>query len=165
MALQKEVRKVMSLGSAGEVSRALHSYFLPESAVAGDGNVCVGCFVKRTASTKEGEVVGASGAAVTTATDKIVGICIKGKLITSNTTPVHIYPKGETIQYVEKGSVFIESEATAKVGQYVFLKDADGSLAFDDNPTKGSHTYTGFKVSIGGTTSGETIVIEVTSEK
>ena len=42
--------------------------------------------------------------------------------------------------------VYIETKSPAKVGQYVFLKDDNGTLVFDDTETKADHTFTGFKV-------------------
>lgn len=163
MALQTEVRQFMGAGSAGQISRNIHSYSSVVGATAGDDKVCVGCFVKRTSTTAEGEVVGASGVAVTTATDKIVGICVKANLVNATTTPVEIYSKGDDVVYCEKGFCLIETETTATFGQYVFLRDSDGAMVFDNTPTKASHTFTGWKVSQGATVTSDPQIIEVVS--
>lgn len=163
MALQTEVRQFMGAGSAGQISRNIHSFSSIVGATAGDANVCVGCFVKRTAQTAEGEVVGASGVAVTTGTDKIVGICVKNNLVNANTTPVDTFSKGDDMSYAEKGFCLIETESTANFGQYVFLRNSDGALIFDDNITKADHTFTGWKVSQGATVTSDPQIIEVVS--
>lgn len=161
--LQKEVRQFQGVASPGQVSRNLHSFSSFKGAITGDDKVCVGCFVKRTATTAENEVVGASGVQVATATDKIVGICVKSKLINSEKTPVEIYPKSYEVEYMEKGYIWIETESTANFGQYVFLNDTTGALEFDDNITKGGSTFTGWKVSQGATVTSDPQMIEVVS--
>ena len=46
------------------------------------------------------------------------------------------------------------------MGQYVFLKNSDGSLVFGDTKTKAEHTFTGFRVVYGtnGTVTGTQII-------
>lgn len=149
MPLQKEVRQFQAAASAGKISRNLHSYNSVQGAIAADDKVRVGGFVKRTASTQNGEVAGASGVAVTASTDKIVGVCLKSNLVNSVQTPIDTFTKGNEVSYIERGYVWIETQTTAKFGQFVFLKDDDGSLVFDDSNTKENHTFTGWKVSQG----------------
>lgn len=159
--LQNEVRPNLARGVAGDLARATHSYYLPDGAIAGDGNVCAGCFVK----IKNGDrskVFGASGVAFTPASEQIVGVCIRDHLFISQ-NPTLIYPQGSQVQYLEKGVIWIETETSAKVGQFVFIKNADGSLVFGDTDTLEDHTFTGFRVTIGGTTSNNNpIIIEIT---
>lgn len=149
MSLQKEVRQFQAAASAGKISRNLHSYNSVQGAIAADDNVRVGGFVKRTASTQNGEVAGASGVAVTTETDKIVGVCLKANLINSVQTPIDTFTKGNEVSYIERGYVWIETQTAANFGQFVFLKNDDGSLVFDNVNTKENHTFTGWKVSQG----------------
>lgn len=164
MALQKKVRQFQAVASAGQISRNLHSYNSVQGAITADANVCVGCFVKRTSTTAEGEVAGASGVAVTAATDKIVGVCLKNNLINGvNQTPVDTFTKGSEMSYIERGYVWIEAESTANFGQYVFLNEGTGALEFDDNITKAGSVFTGWRVSQGATVTGDPQLIEITS--
>ena len=145
MTFQKTVNKTQALGSAGQISKAFHNYCNTFSAVATDENVCVGCFVQ--AGAKDGEVVGASGQEITA---NILGVVVKDKYISSaGTEAVHIYRKGDNVTIINAGNVFIECESVATAGQYVFLKDDNGALAFDDTSTLADHTYTGWRVSVG----------------
>lgn len=162
--LQKEVRQNLGRAVAGDISRAVHSYYLPEGAVVGDANVCAGCFVK-SKNNAEGLVFGASGEVFTPASERILGVCIRDHLRISP-TPTLGYAEGDEVQYLIKGAIWIEVETSATFGQFVFIKNADGSLVFNDTDTLADHTFTGFKVSIGGTTSNNNpIMIEITSDK
>ena len=117
MAFQKQVNKTQALGSAGQISKAFHNYCNTFSAVATDGNVCVGCFVQ--AGTNDGEVKGASGQAITT---KILGVVVKDKYINScGTEAVHIYRQGDNVTILNAGNIFI------KVLNFLF-NDTFGSL-------------------------------------
>lgn len=162
MALQQEVRQTQAVASAGQVSRnLLLSSF--RGALTADANVCVGCFVKQTATTKDNEVVGASGVAVTTATDRIVGVCVKSKLINATTMPVETYPKSYEVEYMEKGYIWIETESTANTGQYVFLNEGTGALEFDDATTKVGSVFTGWRVTQGATVTSDPQMIEISN--
>lgn len=160
MAFQKTVNKSQALGSAGQISKAFHNYCNTFSAIAADENVCVGCFVQ--AGTNDGEVVGASGQAITT---DILGVVVKDKYIsTAGTEAVHIYRKGDNVTILNAGNIFIEVEAEATQGQYVFLKNDNGALAFDDTNTLANHTYTGFRVSKGNAAPyADNGIIEITT--
>ena len=60
-----------------------------------------------------------------------------------------VMQKVNQLQYYKKGNIFIETSLQATQGQYVFLKTADGTLAFGNSATLADHTYTGFRVDIG----------------
>ena len=145
MAFQKQVKQTQALGSAGQISKAFHNYCNTFSAIAGDDKICVGCFVQ--AGAKDGEVKGASGQAIT-GTGKILGVVVKDHYISSE-TETHIYREGDNVTILNAGNIFIKAEVNASQGQYVFLKNDNGALAFDDTNTLENHTYTGFRVSKG----------------
>lgn len=161
MAFQTQSYQKQALGSAGQISKSFHSFCNTVTGVVADANVCVGCFVQsKTGATDENEVIGASGVAIS---GKILGVVVKDHYISSsNASAVHIYNKGDNIEILNAGSIFIETESTAKKGQYVFLKTADGSLVFDDKIVKADHTYTGFIVSKGQAEASDGI-IEITT--
>lgn len=147
MAFQKTVNKTQALGSAGQISKAFHNYCNTFSAIAGDENVCIGCFVQSTSGTNEREVIGASGQEIT---GEILGVVVKDTYISSNgTEATHIYRPGDNVTIINAGNVFIECESVATAGQYVFLKDDSGALIFNDTSTLADHTYTGWRVSVG----------------
>ena len=140
MALQDKAHD-MGAAKAGQILKGLHSNFAGHCAPVKDNSVCVGCFVQN-----DGKFVkGASGVAIT---GKIMGIAIAGTYITSDVS-TQVYPTENIAFFANKGCIAIETETPAKVGQYVFLKTADGELAFGDSETLADHTYTGFRVVYG----------------
>ena len=130
----------MGVGVAGQIAKGLHSYSMLFHGTAKDDSVCVGCFVQ--ATDNEGIVKGASGNAID---HKILGVAIKDHYV-SATKNTAIYAPNDLVTYLTKGVVYIETKSPAKVGQYVFLKNDNGTLVFDDTETKADHTFTGFKV-------------------
>ena len=164
MSFQKQVNANQALGNVGQISKAHHSFLNVIPAIAADDFVKVGSFVqsKATGATNENEVIGASGKQIT---GSILGVVVRDSLkVAGDSTPTLAVKKGENCAILTEGSIFIEVNAIAKKGQYVFLKDADGSLAFDNTATKESHTYTGFRVSKGNDTATAGI-IEITTAR
>ena len=163
MSFQKQVNLNQALGNVGQISKAHHSFCNVISAIAADENVRVGSFVQSSAAaTNENEVVGASGKAIS---GSILGVVVRDSLkVAGDSTATLAVKKGENCAVLNEGSIFIETSLQAKKGQYVFLKDDDGTLAFDDTATKASHTYTGFRVSKGNETAARG-VIEITTAR
>ena len=163
MSFQKQVNLNQALGNVGQISKAHHSFLNVIPAIAADEFVKVGSFVQsKTSPTNENEVIGASGKAIS---GSILGVVVRDSLkVAGDSTPTLAVKKGENCAILTEGSIFIEVNAIAKKGQYVFLKTADGTLAFDNNATKESHTYTGFRVSKGNETNARG-VIEITTAR
>lgn len=163
MSFQKQVYLNQALGNVGQISKAHHSFCNVIPAIAADDFVKVGSFVQSsTSATNENEVIGASGKAIS---GSILGVVVRDSLkVAGDSTPTLEVKKGENCAILTEGSIFIEVNVEAKKGQYVFLKDADGSLGFDDAATKASHTYTGFRVSKGNETAARG-VIEITTAR
>ena len=163
MSFQKQVNLNQALGNVGQISKAHHSFCNVIPAIAADEFVKVGSFVQsKTSPTNENEVIGASGKAIS---GSIVGVVVRDSLkVAGDSTPTLEVKKGENCAILTEGSIFIEVNAIAKKGQYVFLKDDDGTLAFDNTATKTSHTYTGFRVSKGNETAARG-VIEITTAR
>ena len=164
MSFQKQVNLNQALGNVGQISKAHHSFLNVIPAIAADENVSVGSFVqsKATGATNENEVIGASGKQIT---GSILGVVVRDSLkVAGDSTPTLAVKKGENCAILTEGSIFIEVNAIAKKGQYVFLKTDDGTLAFDNTATKASHTYTGFRVSKGQDTATAGI-IEITTAR
>ena len=163
MSFQKQVNLNQALGNVGQISKAYHSFCNVIPAIAADENVRVGSFVQsKTSPTNENEVIGASGKQIT---GSILGVVVRDSLkVAGDSTATLAVKKGENCAVLNEGSIFIETSLQAKKGQYVFLKDADGTLAFDDTATKASYTYTGFRVSKGNETAARGI-IEITTAR
>ena len=163
MSFQKQVYLNQALGNVGQISKANHSFCNVIPAIAADENVRVGSFVQsKTSPTNENEVIGASGKAIS---GSILGVVVRDSLkVAGDSTATLAVKKGENCAVLNEGSIFIETSLQAKKGQYVFLKDDDGTLAFDDTATKASHTYTGFRVSKGNETAARG-VIEITTAR
>ena len=163
MSFQKQVNLNQALGNVGQISKAYHSFCNVIPAIAADDFVKVGSFVQSSAAaTNENEVIGASGKAIS---GSILGVVVRDSLkVTGDSTATLAVKKGENCAILTEGSIFIEVNAIAKKGQYVFLKDADGTLAFDNTTTKASHTYTGFRVSKGNDAAAAGL-IEITTAR
>ena len=163
MSFQKQVNANQALGNVGQISKAHHSFLNVIPAIAADDFVKVGSFVpSKTTATNENEVVGASGKQIT---GSILGVVVRDSLkVAGDSTPTLAVKKGENCAILTEGSIFIEVNAIAKKGQYVFLKTDDGTLAFDNSATKASYTYTGFRVSKGHDTTSAGI-IEITTAR
>ena len=163
MSFQKQVNANQALGNVGQISKAHHSFLNVIPAIAADDFVKVGSFVQSSSTaTNENEVIGASGKAIT---GSILGVVVRDSLkVAGDSTPTLEVKKGENCAILTEGSIFIEVNAIAKKGQYVFLKDADGTLGFDNTTTKANYTYTGFRVSKGNETAARG-VIEITTAR
>lgn len=164
MSFQKQVNLNQALGNVGQISKAHHSFCNVIPAIAADEFVKVGSFVqsKATGATNENEVIGASGKAIT---GSILGVVVRDSLkVAGDSTPTLEVKKGENCAILTEGSIFIEVNAIAKKGQYVFLKTDDGTLGFDNTTTKASYTYTGFRVSKGHDTTSAGL-IEITTAR
>ena len=163
MSFQKQVNLNQALGNVGQISKAYHSFCNVIPAIAADEFVKVGSFVQsKTSPTNENEVIGASGKQIT---GSILGVVVRDSLkVTGDSTPTLEVKKGENCAILTEGSIFIEVNAIAKKGQYVFLKTDDGTLAFDNTATKASHTYTWFRVSKGHDTATAGL-IEITTAR
>ena len=163
MSFQKQVNANQALGNVGQISKAHHSFLNVIPAIAADDFVKVGSFVQSpTAPTNENEVIGASGKQIT---GSILGVVVRDSLkVTGDSTPTLEVKKGENCAVLNEGSIFIEVNAIAKKGQYVFLKTADGSLGFYNASTQNDYTYTGFRVSKGHDTATAGL-IEITTAR
>ena len=144
--LQATVKKTLPIGSAGEIYRGALNFGGTSSKVA-ISDVNVGEFVQ--AGTLENEVTQASGVAITA---KILGVVVKDKLVNACTFPTVKIAEGDNCSVTEAGYVFINTSAIATQGQYVYLKTADGTLAFATAATLADHTNTGWIVDIGNAT-------------
>ena len=145
MSFQKKVNSTQALGSAGRISKAIHSYLNTFQAIAGDDKVKVGCFVQK--GDKEGEVIGTTGVAVNS---KVLGVVVKDHYLSSESETI-TYKAGDNVTILNAGNIFIEAKSEAKIGQYIHIAKADGTLSFDETiDTSGStKVYTGFRVSKG----------------
>ena len=163
MSFQKQVNLNQALGNVGQISKAHHSFCNVIPAIAADEFVKVGSFVQsKTSPTNENEVIGASGKQIT---GSILGVVVRDSLkVAGDSTPTLEVKKGENCAILTEGSIFIEVNAIAKKGQYVFLKTADGSLGFYNASTQNDYTYTGFRVSKGHDTATAGL-IEITTAR
>ena len=163
MSFQKQVKANQALGNVGQISKAHHSFLNVIPAIAADDFVKVGSFVQSSSTaTNENEVITASGKAIT---GSILGVVVRDSLkVAGDSTPTLEVKKGENCAILTEGSIFIEVNAIAKKGQYVFLKTADGSLGFYNASTQSDYTYTGFRVSKGNDTATAGL-IEITTAR
>ena len=163
MSFQTQVKASQALGNVGQISKANHSFCNVIPAIAADEFVKVGSFVQsKTSATNENEVIGASGKQIT---GSILGVVVRDSLkVAGDSTPTLEVKKGENCAILTEGSIFIEVNAQATKGKYVFLKNTDGSLGFYDTTTQSDYTYTGFRVSKGHDASSAGL-IEITTAR
>ena len=163
MSFQKQVNLKQALGNVGQISKANHSFCNVIPAIAADEFVKVGSFVQsKTTATNENEVIGASGKAIS---GSILGVVVRDSLkVAGDSTPTLEVKKGENCAILTEGSIFIEVNAIAAKGKYVFLKNTDGSLGFYDTTTQSDYTYTGFRVSKGND-AAKAGIIEITTAR
>ena len=163
MSFQTQVNANQALGNVGQISKAHHSFLNVIPAIAADEFVKVGSFVQSSSTaTNENEVIGASGKQIT---GSILGVVVRDSLkVAGDSTPTLAVKKGENCAILTEGSIFIEVNAQAAKGKYVFLKTADGSLGFFDTTTESNYTYTGFRVSKGHDTTSAGL-IEITTAR
>ena len=150
--MQKTVG-AMGVAKPGQILKGLHSSFLPFSAETKDTSVRIGCFVQT-----DGKFIkGASGNQIT---GKIAGIAIANEYF-SGVENSDAYPENVNVFFINKGCIAIETTKDAKAGQYVFIKNDDGTLAFGDSDTLESHTYTGFIVVYGASNVTDKAIIGI----
>jgi hypothetical protein len=152
---QKQVETAQALGVAGHIAQGRGSYFNTISGICADDKVEVGYFVQR--GDKEGEFKGVRGVAV----EKVAGVAIFDNFQSANGSS-DVKAKGANVTVLNEGSVFIEAQVVAKAGQFVFVKNDDGRLAFDNTNTKANHTLTGFVV-VKGNGEAKRGVIEIST--
>lgn len=80
----------------------------------------------------------------------ILGVVLRASQKNAGILPLPVVQNNSQVMYLMKGSVYITTTSDATSGQYVFLKEADASLVFDNAATKQSHLFTGFRVVVGG---------------
>lgn len=152
---QKQVETAQALGVAGHIAQGRGSYFNTISGICADDKVEVGYFVQR--GDNEGEFKGVKGVAVT----KVAGVAIFDNFQSANGDSA-VKAKGADVTILNEGSVFIEAQAVAKAGQFVFVKSADGSLKFNDVDTLTDFVFTGFVV-VKGNGEAKRGVIEIST--
>ena len=111
MSFQKKVNSTQALGSAGRISKAIHSYLNTFQAIAGDDKVKVGCFVQK--GQKEGEVIGASGVAVNS---KVLGVVVKDHYLSSESETI-TFKAGDNVTILNAGNIFIETDHVTVPGK------------------------------------------------
>ena len=123
---QKEIRDYLGVAVPGTLVEAAESYKLLEHFVTEDDTCTVGGFVKK--GSVDGKVTGAAGDGA------VLGIIIKDSYFTGQELGMSI-PKGQTVTVCVFGVVAVENtySASASVNNKVFIKSADGTLAFSDS--------------------------------
>lgn len=157
MALQKQVNQAQALGFGGQVAKGRDSYFQTTTGVAVDDKVAIGSFVQTTG--KEGEFKGAGKAIV--AGQKIAGLAIFDNFRDGSADSASV-AKGDTFTILQVGSAYIETSKTARAGQKVVIKTADGAVEFVDS-IELAHTNTGFIVEKGNAEANTGVVLITTA--
>ncbi len=150
--LQSEVKATQALGVAGSIANGYDSYRNTISGVCADDKVEVGYFVQR--GDNEGEFKGVKGVATTA----VAGVAIFDNFKDS-ASDTSLKNKGDTLCVLNAGSVYIETTAIAKAGQYVGVSTEDGSLMFGDTSTFTKGVFTGFQVVVGNATATRGVIV------
>lgn len=154
---QKQVETAQALGVAGHIAQGRGSYFNTISGICADDKVEIGYFVQR--GDNEGEFKGVKGSTVTNT--KVAGVAIFDNFQSANGDSA-VKARGANVTVLNEGSVFIEAQVVAKAGQFVGVKNTDGSLIFSDTSTIASGVFTGFVV-VKGNGEAKRGVIEIST--
>ena len=150
--MQKTVG-AMGVAKPGQILKGLHSNFSGFSApVKENANVKIGQFVQLDGKFAKGVAGGVSS--------KIAGVVVANEYF-SGVENSDAYPANVNVFFINKGCIAIETTEDAKAGQYVFIKNDDGTLAFGDSDTLESHTYTGFIVVYGASNVTDKAIIGI----
>ena len=150
--MQKTVG-AMGVAKPGQILKGLHSNFSGFSApVKENANVKIGQFVQLDGKFAKGVAGGVSS--------KIAGVVVANEYF-SGVENSDAYPANVNVFFINKGCIAIETTKDAKAGQYVFIKNDDGTLAFGDSDTLESHTYTGFIVVYGASNVTDKAIIGI----
>ncbi|WP_291952739.1 hypothetical protein [Campylobacter sp.] len=162
MNFQKKSYAKLALGSPGDILKGYHNNCSTWWGYTADANVKAGGFVQTKANpTNENEIIGASGKAIT---GTILGVATKNTFISSCNEATTTFPQNNNVEYLSVGTIVVGAESqVAKKGQYVFLKNDTGAIAFDDNATKSGYTLTKFRVLIGNSKT-EAGVVAITTD-
>lgn len=158
MGLQSTVLQTMPLGSAGTITKAEHAYLNTVPRIVVDAITKVGNFVQSNGTANE--VINATGSAIS---GEIIGVVVKNELRNS-ATDTDLVLEGSNQTIITTGNCLIATSLVAAQGQYVFLNDTTGAIAFNDTATLAGHTYTGWRVEIGNDTATAG-VIEITTSR
>lgn len=150
--LQSTVKRYLPVGSAGQIYQSDHAYMNTVEKVVVDDVTFVGAFVQ--SATNAGECKLATGTAIT---GTILGVVVKDELRNS-TSDTALVLKGSNQTILNVGNIYIEADGVVAEDYYVFLNTTTGALAFNATNTLASHTYTGFKVAIGNSTTGRCLI-------
>lgn len=150
--LQSTVLRYLPVGNAGQIYKSDHSYNNTVEKLVVDDVTFVGGFVQSNGTA--GEIIGASGRAIT---GSILGVVVKDELRNA-TSDTALVLKGSNQTVLNVGNIYIEADGVVAEGYYVFLKTADGTLAFNATNTLADHTYTGFRVDKGSAVTGRCLI-------
>lgn len=148
---QKEIRDYLGVAVPGTLVEAAESYKLLEHFVTEDDTCTVGGFVKK--GSVDGKVTGAAGDGA------VLGIIIKDSYFTGQDLGMSI-PAGQTVTVCVFGVVAVENtySASASVNNKVFIKSADGTLAFSDSDVADAKN-TGWAVKQGAESGGIAFIV------
>lgn len=159
--MQKEVRAIQGIGKAGVISRAHLNFKNVVGAVATDANVFAGGFVQLSNQSNDNSTTQVKGATGQAITGTILGVALfEYKPFCGDNSTIN-FNVGDNVNVITTGNVFIEFKQTCKIGQYLMIKTADGSLSVSSTGTEAEYTNTGWKIFKTASTAGDNI-IEIT---
>lgn len=140
MALQSKVSQRICPAIAGMPASVVETHYLaktPQAATA----IPVGAFVF--ADTTDPNKVSNTGTGMV----RGIAIFVRG-YVSPGTTPSATIPAGAPVTVATEGKVWVvATNASAKVGDYVFASQTDGSVLTNaSNAAQGGHTLTNFRV-------------------
>ena len=159
--LQNEVRALQGIGKVGVISRASDNFKNVIGGVATDDNIFAGGFVQLASDTNDNNTTQIKGATGQAITNKIIGVALFEYQPICGVNSSLKFLKGDNVNVITTGNVFIEFKQTCKIGQYIVIKTDDGTLAVSNTGTEADYTNTGWKVLKTASTAGDNI-IEIT---
>ena len=142
------IKQYQGIGKAGAISRSGQLAIDTRAAICNDGKIYAGAFVQLAGDFNDNDAISVNLATGEAISKHIIGVALFEYVGTcNNTNGIINYPKGHAFNVITHGNVFIETKTQAKTGDYVFLKNDNGELAFDTTKEKADYIFTGWRVS------------------
>lgn len=160
--LQNQVFAMQSIGKPGVISRAHLNFKNVIGAVVIDDNVVAGSFVQLGDEHNDNTTTQVKGATGQPVNNPILGVALfEYTSLCDDVNGAIQFKRGDTINVLTTGNVFVLFEQTCSVGQYLMIKEDDGTLMASSTGNDGGYVNTGWKILKTATTAGNNI-IEIT---
>lgn len=152
--MQSTILTKQAGGYAGQISKSATQYLNTIECVA-VSSIDAGTFAQR--GTNEGEATATAGVALS---GQVLGVVVKDHFKNGETMGA-TYTAGDNVCIATRGSVWVSASGSATVGNCVMINDTTGAVTYSATNSGSGVTWSGWRVSVGGSASGD--LIEITT--